>query len=373
MRRPAQGEAEEQSNLRVRLGRAVKDVGGEHAIRLDELRIVQQLERLQRRVRDLSPYGAGVAIRKIEELQLRRQRIPFDEGIETSAVKVVWSERLGRRIAVVGDALIPDAFRLIRIDAWATDLLHHGGFDAHRARPSLRARRHQHAAEADQRPGHVGRRRQVQSIAVRRRGQRLRRGVVHHLRLLGKEIGLLDRAPRLRRPQLELQARPALGRLERPSRGHGGQLLARLGEDRRQGGDRARRAGRDGERHLQLRSAGEALLAALQPIGPSGQRHGLSGRQRRPRRDPDREQHVPLVAVAGHGSLRKGLGIRPLDGRGLEAVRQLPREPRGQARVPRVLPVGVPARLHPQVEPQPERLAGLDGLDLGDELGLDVA
>ena len=46
-----QREAEEQGDLRVRVGRTAKDVCGEDAVRFDELRIVEQLEGLQRCVR----------------------------------------------------------------------------------------------------------------------------------------------------------------------------------------------------------------------------------------------------------------------------------------------------------------------------------
>ncbi len=63
---------------------------------------------------------------------------------------------------------------------------------------------------------------------------------------------------------------------------------------------------------------------------------------------------------------------RPLDRSGGEAGRQRPIDRRGQTRVAGIDPVGVPARVHMQMQRDVERLAGLNRGRLGNQLRRDM-
>ena len=136
---------------------------------------------------------------------------------------------------------------------------------------------------------------------------------------------------------------------------------------------RRQRLGPHGQGQLDLRATRDAHVLALDPVRPSRQ-HDLRARLEMARGlEDDREQHLAFVPVAHQrrgGDPKRG---RPLDRPRHETVRQPPAHLRRQARVSRVLPVGVPAALHLEPQPDGDRLPGLDPRALGDERGLDVA
>jgi len=86
-------------------------------------------------------------------------------------------------------------------------------------------------------------------------------------------------------------------------------------------------------------------------------------------RDRHRQQHVLRVAVAHDGSAREALRIGPADFARGEAGRKLPSDPRRQAGIARIAPVGVPAGLGLQAQRDPVGRARQPGGVLGHQLG----
>ena len=104
-----------------------------------------------------------------------------------------------------------------------------------------------------------------------------------------------------------------------------------------------------------------AFLLAHQPGGVQAHFHRLGGRAWLEfRRDGQRhgQQHRALVAIVHQRPQRKALRQRPLDFARAHAGRQRPLQLGGQARIARVLPVGMPMRLMLQPQAQPHGAAG---------------
>ena len=64
---------------------------------LDELRIVQRHQRLQRRVGPLAADGAGLAAGGVEDVQRGRRRGPLPERVQAAAIEVLAACRAGSR------------------------------------------------------------------------------------------------------------------------------------------------------------------------------------------------------------------------------------------------------------------------------------
>ena len=107
------------SRFRSRTSRIpLEDALGERPRRFDELRIVQQHQRLQRRDRGFAPGDADLARRGVERGHRRRRRGPPPEGVEAAAIEL----RPGvLRVGLAGAGLLPQPGRLIRLDARAAD------------------------------------------------------------------------------------------------------------------------------------------------------------------------------------------------------------------------------------------------------------
>src|SRR5690606_9701928 len=85
--------------------------------------VVQQDERLQRRIRACTLDDAELAVRRVERAERRRRGRALPERVEAAAVErgaFVWDE-LRRIAARIGDGL-PQARRLIGLDALAAEL-----------------------------------------------------------------------------------------------------------------------------------------------------------------------------------------------------------------------------------------------------------
>ena len=108
----------------------------------------------------------------------------------------------------------------------------------------------------------------------------------------------------------------------------------------------------------------DAFLAAHQPIGLQlkGQRPTVREAKVSCHRHGHRQQHTAFVAVVGQAANREFFGQRPSDRASLQACRQLPLQLGGQARIARVLPIGVPLGLVLDLQAQPEGFSGLDAL-----------
>src|SRR5262249_61059863 len=57
--------------------------------RLDELRVVERDQRLQRRVRPLAPHGTRLAVRGVQDVHRRGRRGPLPERVQAAAVQRV--------------------------------------------------------------------------------------------------------------------------------------------------------------------------------------------------------------------------------------------------------------------------------------------
>ena len=90
------------------------------------------------------------------------------------------------------------------------------------------------------------------------------------------------------------------------------------------------------------------------------------------RREIGEEHRLARVAVIHERADALAFGARPLDRPGAPPFGQRPADLRGQARVARVLPVGVPVLVHPQPQAHGGGLAGHGGDALGEQLRLDV-
>ena len=120
------------------------------------------------------------------------------------------------------------------------------------------------------------------------------------------------------------------------------QLLARLVEDRAGGGRRGRAGRRHRQGELELAVLGDADVLAHQPVGVGREleaARGVGGR-----RDAHQQHGLVLEAVVDDAADVEEMRPRPDDGIGLGAVGQLPGDLGRQARIARVLPVGVPLR-----------------------------
>ena len=108
--------------LRRIAGAGLQRVLGEHARRLDELRVVQHHQRLERGIGALAAEAGGLARRRIEHLHGRRRRGALPEGVEAAAI-----ERLAAVALVIASVAaghrdrLPHALRLIRLHARAAD------------------------------------------------------------------------------------------------------------------------------------------------------------------------------------------------------------------------------------------------------------
>ncbi len=143
--------------------------------------------------------------------------------------------------------------------------------------------------------------------------------------------------------------------------GAGGQRLGRGGEGVLEqlaaGGGRA--AHRDAQREVALLR--NAFLAAHQPGGLELHLELAAGKARR-HRQRHRQQHGFFVAVVGQRADGDFFRRRPGDLARVDAGGQLPVELCGQARIARILPVGVPLGLVRELQAHPDRLAGLHAL-----------
>jgi hypothetical protein len=99
------------------------------------------------------------------------------------------------------------------------------------------------------------------------------------------------------------------------------------------------------QRQLQVRAAGNAHIAADQPVSARSEVDRLSGGDTGRRRQAHRQQHFAFVAEVHQRPDRQSLRHRPFDGAGGPALRQCPLDLRGQARVAGHLPVGVPVQV----------------------------
>ena len=89
---------------------------------------------------------------------------------------------------------------------------------------------------------------------------------------------------------------------------------------------------------------------------------GHGGFEIRPHRHRHAQQHRALVAVVGERADRDFFGQWPGDVTGHQACGQSPVQLGGQARIARVLPIGVPVQLVRDLQAQPHRLARLHAL-----------
>ena len=107
-----------------------------------------------------------------------------------------------------------------------------------------------------------------------------------------------------------------------------------------------------------------AFLAAHQPLGlqTKGQWPLVREAKVRPHRDRHCQQQAAFIAIVGQGADGDFFGQRPGDLTRLQPRRQLPLDPCGQARVARVLPIGVPVRLVLDLQAQPKSLPGANAL-----------
>ena len=128
----------------------------------------------------------------------------------------------------------------------------------------------------------------------------------------------------------------------------------------------------NGQRYLVSGFSREADFRADQPgrKGPDVDR--TAGLQVGRRRDFHEQERLAFVPVAGQDVEFDLLGIGPVDFSGLESIGQRPVNLRGQARIGRVAPVGVPVLVHLHPQAGPERLPGLDGRRLHDQFGFHV-
>ncbi len=87
------------------------------------LLIIQRRKSLQRRIRALSADRALLAIRSVKDVQRCRRRHAFHERVEAASIQVFAgvSFVVLRRASVHRDGF-PNARRLVRLDASATDL-----------------------------------------------------------------------------------------------------------------------------------------------------------------------------------------------------------------------------------------------------------
>ncbi len=96
---------------------------GERAGRLDELRVVQRDQRLQRRVGALAADRAELAVRGVEDVERCRRRRPLPERVHAAAIKGLARIALVvARVAADDGHRLPDPFRLVWLDAGAADL-----------------------------------------------------------------------------------------------------------------------------------------------------------------------------------------------------------------------------------------------------------
>ena len=94
---------------------------GQHPRRLDELRIVEQDERLQRGDGHVAPCDADLARHGVERRHRRRRRGAAPERVETAAIQLVAGVL---RVGLAGARLLPQPLRLVRLDARAADVAH---------------------------------------------------------------------------------------------------------------------------------------------------------------------------------------------------------------------------------------------------------
>ena len=89
-------------------------------------------------------------------------------------------------------------------------------------------------------------------------------------------------------------------------------------------------------------------------------------------RDLREQEDLAVVAEIGERPDRNAFGHRPQDRTGREARGQLPVDARRHARVARILPVGVPARLVLETQRDEQRLPGADRGLRGDQFDFGV-
>ena len=113
--------------------------------------------------------------------------------------------------------------------------------------------------------------------------------------------------------------------------------------------------------------ASQVACAAIGAVPP-----GLAGRTRL-RIGGDRDQQIDRARVAVIADVidDKALRGRPFDLAGGEAGRQRPGDLGRQSGIAGIAPIDMPARLHLQMQRDPDGLAGRDRAGLGDEARLD--
>ncbi|MNU97179.1 hypothetical protein D3C71_872410 [compost metagenome] len=145
---------------------------------------------------------------------------------------------------------------------------------------------------------------------------------------------------------------------------------------RLKGGTVERRGALDGQLQREFAFFGNALLAAHQPGGAQLDRRVLgqrAGGKTAGHGDGHGQQHRAFVAIVGQRADGDLLGQGPGDLARVQTGWQRPGQVGGQARIARVLPVGVPLGLVGDREAQPQRLAGRHALGrMGQQLGANI-
>ena len=148
---------------------------GQHARRLDVLRLVQQQERLERRVGAFAADLARLARGGVERGHLGRRRGPLPERVEAAAVDLLDARvglEPGRVAAGVGDRL-PQAGRLRRLDARSSHAARRAGRETNSAwsRRVSASSRNRGPRESSRLAGSFARRlgRRLRGLAVRGR------------------------------------------------------------------------------------------------------------------------------------------------------------------------------------------------------------
>ena len=246
-----------------------------------------------------------------------------------------------------------------------------GDVDADRG-AGIRARAVVHDQHSRQTPGRglrVRRGRRRNAVPAASPLESLRPRVVDDQRLIHEEVRAAHGAP-ARVAERERDGSRARLRGQRPAGGGAGHPGSRGGE-RGRGGARRGRPVPHRKRHAQDGRARHADIRALEPIELARDRRRIDS-EALGRRDLNREQDLPRVAVAHQAVSRNALRRRPSDGPGREPRGQPPRDAERQAGVAGILPVCVPAPPHLHSEADRERVPRLDGRLFRQERGGDV-
>ena len=211
----------------------------------------------------------------------------------------------------------------------------------------------------------------VEAKAVRVAHERLRRRVVDEVLAVREEAHAGPARPHPR-------AAPRAGELVAGERGFGGPSGGRDGKLRRARakwdalpGTAAGSPAATAKPSVEHGLLGDADVLADQPARIRLDRDG-AGLRAGGRRELGEEHHLVRVAVVHEGADPLAFRMGPLDGPGAPAFGQRPLDLRGQARVARILPVGVPVLVHAQAKAHGGGLAGGGSHAFGEELGLHV-